>query len=131
MGPSLSDLLGRLPGRARKLIGSPVPDRTGGIGSPQVAYLAVGSASARLLLSGVTGGCGVVPKHHGLCSRNSASPSLSHEKAGFFSRRWKSWLARAVSLSASRRSGSAETLSLFRYPSTASRCARSAASAGF
>ena len=49
-------------------------------------------------------------------------------KLGFFSRCWKSWLARAVSAPASRRNGSAEMLSASRYPSTACRCSESAAS---
>ena len=33
----------------------------------QATYLDDGRALASSLLSGVTGGCGLAPKHHGLC----------------------------------------------------------------
>src|SRR5260370_1458420 len=75
-----------------------------------------GRALASSLPRGVTGGCGLAPKHHGLCLRSRASPSRSPENLGFFSRRWKSWLARAGSPPASRRARTSEKLVASGFP---------------
>jgi hypothetical protein len=58
----------------------------------------------------------------------SCSPSRSQQKLDFLSSRRKTSLAFAGSRCASRRNGSGETLSSFRYPTTALRCSRLARS---
>src|SRR5260370_15111109 len=75
-----------------------------------------GRALASSLPRGVTGGCGLAPKHHGLCFRSRASPSRSHDKLGFFSRPRKNLLALTVSAPASPRNGSPDQLSGSRDP---------------
>src|SRR6266511_1876195 len=86
--------------------------------------------SAGAWLIGLTLGSTGRSNQLALYCRKSASPSRSHENPGRFSTRLNTWLARSGSGSASRRNANGEMLGSSKYPSTASRCRRRAASAG-